>query len=245
VTKRIAMWSGPRNISTAMMRSFSSRSDCFVSDEPFYGAFLKETGIDHPMAADVIASMESDWHKVADTLAGDPPDGSPVWYQKHMSHHMVGPVAPDDLNGLTHAFLIRDPRLMAASYARKRETVSADDLGLGLQRAFFDRECQRLGHAPPVIDSAYVLAEPEGTLSQLCWALGIAWDPAMLHWPAGRHLQDGVWAPHWYGHVEASSGFEPVEPGDPPPLDPALQAVADACMDDYQHLSRFALRSAQ
>ena len=164
LTLRIAMWSGPRNISTAMMRSFSSRPDCFVSDEPFYGAFLKETGADHPMADEVIASMETDWRKVADALAGDPPDGSPIWYQKHMAHHMVGPIAPDDLEGLTHAFLIRNPARMVASYARKREAVTAADLGLKLQREFFDRECERLGHAPPVVDSAYVLAEPQGTL---------------------------------------------------------------------------------
>jgi hypothetical protein len=227
-----------------MMRSFSSRPDCFVSDEPFYGAFLKETGADHPMAEEVIASMETDWRKVAEALTGDPPDGSPVWYQKHMAHHMVGPIAPDDLEGLTHAFLIRDPHLMAASYARKRETVTSADLGLRLQREFFDRECQRLGHAPPVIDSAYVLAEPSGVLSQLCWALGISWDPAMLSWPAGCHPQDGIWASHWYGHVEASTGFESPDFTDPLPLAPALQAVADACMDDYLHLSRFALRNA-
>lgn len=228
-----------------MMRSFSSRSDCFVSDEPFYGAFLKESAADHPMADEVIASMETDWQKVAETLAGDPPDGSPIWYQKQMAHHMVGPVAPDDLEGMTHAFLIRDPARMAASYARKREAVSAADLGLQLQRQFFDRECDRLGQAPPVIESAYVLAEPAGVLSQLCWMLGINWDPAMLHWPAGRHPEDGKWASHWYGHVEASTGFETQEVGDPPPLEPALQAVADACMDDYLHLSRFALRSIQ
>ena len=228
-----------------MMRSFSSRPDCFVSDEPFYAAFLKETGADHPMADKVIASMETGWREIAEALAGDPPDGSPIWYQKHMSHHMVGIFAPDDLEGMTHAFLIRDPALMAASYAKKREAVTAEDLGLRLQREFFDRECQRLGHAPPVIESAYVLAEPEGVLSQLCWALGIGWDPAMLRWPGGPHPQDGVWAAHWYGHVEASTGFEPVEPGEPPPLEPELQAVADACMDNYLHLSRFALRSAQ
>ena len=245
MTLRIAMWSGPRNISTAMMRSFSSRTDCFVSDEPFYGAFLEQTGADHPMRGEVIASMETDWATIAETLAGDPPDGSPIWYQKHMSHHMVGPLAPDDLQGLTHAFLIRDPRLMVASYARKRETVTAADLGLKLQREFFDRECNRLGHAPPVVDSAYVLAEPEGVLSQLCWALGINWDPAMLSWPGGPHSRDGVWAAHWYGHVEASTGFEPVELGEPPELEPELQRVADACMSDYLHLSRFALRSAK
>jgi hypothetical protein len=245
VTLRIAMWSGPRNISTAMMRSFSSRSDSFVSDEPFYGAFLRETGADHPMADEVIASMETDWRKVANSLAGDPPDGSPIWYQKQMAHHMVGPVAPDDLEGLIHAFLIRDPRQMAASYARKRETITPADLGLRLQREFFDREADRLGRAPPVIDAADVLADPKAALSALCNALGIEWSEAMLSWPAGRHPEDGVWASHWYGHVEASTGFEAPEASDTPHLDPTLQAVADACMIDYLHLSSFALRNAR
>jgi len=244
VTTRIAMWSGPRNISTAMMRSFSSRSDCFVSDEPFYGAFLKTTGTDHPMRDEVIASMETDWSTIADAMGGEAPDGSPLWYQKHMAHHMVGPVAPDDLRGLTHAFLIRDPSRMVASYVRKREAVRPEDLGLRLQREFFDRECQRLGYAPPVVDSADVLADPAGTLSRLCAALGIAWDPSMLSWPVGRHPEDGIWASHWYGHVEASQGFESPEAGDQPQLDRPLQGVADACMGDYLHLSRFALRGA-
>ncbi len=245
MTIRIAMWSGPRNISTAMMRSFSSRSDCFVSDEPFYGAFLKQTGADHPMRDKVIASMETDWRGVADFLAGDPPDGSSLWYQKQMAHHMVGPVAPDDLKGVIHAFLIRDPAQMVASYARKREEVTAADLGLAVQRAFFDRECERLGHAPPVIDSAEVLTDAAGTLQALCAALDIEWDPAMLSWPAGRHDQDGVWAAHWYGRVEASTGFEPPAKSGAPALDERLQIVADACAEDYHHLSRFSLRSAE
>ena len=122
------MWSGPRNISTAMMRSFSSRPDCFVSDEPFYGAFLKATGAAHPMRDDVIESMETDWRRVAEALAGDPPDGSPIWYQKHMAHHMVGPIAHDDLPGLQHAFLIRDPARVVASYAAKRVAVRSPPL---------------------------------------------------------------------------------------------------------------------
>ena len=239
------MWSGPRNISTAMMRSFSSRSDCFVSDEPFYGAFLKESGADHPMRDEVIASMETDWRKVADAMGGEPADGSPLWYQKQMAHHMIGPVAPDDLKGVTNAFLIRDPARMAASYAKKREEVTASDLGLSAQRAFFDRLCDRLGQAPAVIDSADVLADPEATLKLLCQALEIEWDPAMLEWPAGRHPEDGAWAPHWYGRVEQSTGFEPPQDDLRPVLDDRLQRVADDCIDDYLHLSRFALKTGE
>lgn len=235
------MWSGPRNISTALMRSFSSRPDCFVSDEPFYGAFLKETGADHPMRDEVIASMDTDWGRIADTLSRDPPDGSAIWYQKQMAHHMVGPVAPDDIKGVTHAFLIRDPRRMVASYARKREDVTAEDLGVGLLRAFFEREADRKGSPPAVVDSGDVLADPAATLSALCSALDIAWTEAMLRWRTGRHAQDGVWASHWYGRVECSTGFEGEEDGEMPTLDPHLQAVADACHDDYQFMARFRL----
>jgi hypothetical protein len=226
-----------------MMRSFSSRPDCFVSDEPFYGAFLKESGADHPMRDEVIVSMETDWFRIAEAMAGGPPDASPLWYQKQMAHHMVGPVGPDDIRNVTHAFLIRDPKRMVASYARKREQVTADDLGNGPLRAFFDRECDRLGSAPPVVDAADVLADPAGTLSALCAALDIAWTEAMLHWPAGRHPQDGIWAPHWYGRVEASTGFESEEDPEPPALDSRLQEIADACEGDYQTMARFRLRS--
>lgn len=224
-----------------MMRSFSSRPDCFVSDEPFYGAFLKETGADHPMRDEVIASMETDWFKIAEAMAGDPPDGSPLWYQKQMAHHMAGPVAPDDIRNVTHAFLIRDPRRMVASYARKREAVTADDLGVKLVREFFEREADHLGSPPPVVDSADVLANPAGTLSALCSALGILWTDAMLQWPAGRHPEDGIWASHWYARVEASTGFEGEEDAELPVLDAHLQAVADACEEDYQAMARFRL----
>ena len=237
---RIAMWSGPRNISTAMMRSFSSRPDCAVSDEPFYGCYLKATGADHPMREEIVAAMDCDWRSVAAAMAGPVPGGRPVWYQKHMPHHMAGPVAPDDLKGVVHAFLIRDPARMAASYAAKRESVTPGDLGIAAQRAFFDRESDRTGHAPPVIDSADVLRDPAGTLAARCGALGIGWDAAMLRWPAGRHPDDGIWAPHWYGRVEASTGFDGAEPP-PPALAGALAAVADACRADYEALAAHAL----
>jgi hypothetical protein len=209
VTLRIAMWSGPRNLSTAMMRSFSSRADTFVSDEPFYGCFLKQTGADHPMRDEVIASMGCDWGSVMERLRGDPPDGSPVWYQKHMWHHMSGPIGYDDFTGFTHAFLIREPERMIASYLRKREAAHFEDFGLERQAEFFDREADRLGHAPPVIDAKDVLANPAGVLAKLCAALGIIWDDAMLSWAPGRRSTDGIWAAHWYNAVEKSTGFEP------------------------------------
>ncbi len=242
MTIRIAMWSGPRNISTAMMRSFESRADTAVSDEPFYGAYLKTTGADHPMASDVIASMDCDWRSVATAMAGAAPGHAPVWYQKHMVHHMVGPVAPDHLEGVTHAFLIRDPALMIASYAAKRETVAPRDLGLEAEADFFEREADRLGRAPPVVDSADVLADPEPTLKALCAALGLAWDRAMLSWQPGRRPTDGVWAPHWYARVEASTGFEPpLSTG--PRLDDEGRRVRDAVQPYYERLAKNRLRA--
>ncbi len=120
---RIAMWSGPRNLSTAMMRSFGSRADSFVTDEPFYGAYLRQTGDPQPLMEQVIASMDCDWRSVARTLTGPNPAATPIWYQKHMAHHMVGPIAHHDLPGLRHAFLIRDPARVVASYAAKRVMV--------------------------------------------------------------------------------------------------------------------------
>jgi hypothetical protein len=229
------MWSGPRNLSTAMMRSFGNRADTFVSDEPFYGAFLKDSGADHPMAAETIAAMDCDWAGVMRTLSGEPPEPRPIWYQKHMWHHMVGPVGYDDFAGFTHAFLIRAPELMIASYLRKREAARFEDFGLDRQAEFFAREADRLGEAPPVVDANDVLADPQGTLGALCAALGIPWDPAMLHWPAGRRATDGPWAPHWYHAVEASTGFGPPEPL--PALEGEAARVADRCRSYYERLA--------
>lgn len=217
MTIRIAMWSGPRNLSTALMRSFGTRADTFVSDEPFYGCFLKDTGADHPMREETIASMDCDWNSVMRTLSGDAPDGSPIWYQKQMWHHMMGPIGYGDFAGFRHAFLIRAPERMIASYLRKRESARFEDFGLEKQAEFFESEADRLGHAPPVIEANDVLADPQGVLSRLCAALGISWDPSMLSWAPGRRATDGVWAAHWYNAVENSTGFgepdaEPVGP---------------------------------
>jgi len=235
---RIAMWSGPRNLSTAMMRSFGNRSDTFVSDEPYYGAFLKQSGAAHPMRDEIVAAMDCDWRSIAGTLAGPCPDGSAIWYQKHMWHHMIGPVGHSDFAGFTNAFLIREPARMIASYLRKRESAAFEDFGLERQADFFEREADRLGHAPPVVDASDVLAAPERAIRGLCGRLGIPFDPVMLRWPPGRRETDGVWASHWYGAVEASTGF-----GLPKEKDEQLpdesRRLADRCRPYYERLAAY------
>ena len=238
MTRRIAMWSGPRNLSTAMMRSFGSRSDTFVSDEPFYGCFLKTSGADHPMKDEVMAAMDCDWANVMSALRGDPPDGSPIWYSKQMWHHMTGPVGYEDFSGFTHAFLIREPERMIASYLRKREAAAFEDFGLERQAEFFEREADRLGKTPPVIDASDVLRDPERVLSALCAAFGIPWDEAMLSWKPGRRSTDGPWAPHWYGAVESSTGFGPPD-DDPVELPDDARRLAERMRPFYEQLASY------
>ena len=235
------MWSGPRNLSTAMMRSFGSRSDTFVSDEPFYGCFLKDTGANHPMREEVVSATDCDWQSVMDSLRAPPSEDRPIWYQKHMWHHMAGPVGYADFEGFAHAFLIREPERMIASYLRKREAARFEDFGLERQAEFFEREANRLGKPPPVIDASDILANPQSVLSQLCEALGIPWQPQMLCWEPGPRATDGPWAPHWYAAVEASSGFGP------PEIDVAILAdgarrLADRCRPYYDKLAQHRLR---
>ena len=241
MTLRIAMWSGPRNLSTAMMRSFSSRQDTFVSDEPFYGCYLATSGAGHPMREETIAAMDCNWPSVMESLSGDPPDGSPIWYQKHMWHHMVGPIGYDDFEGFSHAFLIREPERMIASYLRKRESAAFEDFGLDRQAEFFEREAQRRGGPPPVVDANDVLADPAGVLSKLCDALGIRPEPAMLSWPPGRRQTDGIWAAHWYKAVEESTGFGPPET-DPVELPPEARRLAERCRPYYARLAAHRIR---
>ncbi len=234
------MWSGPRNISTAMMRSFGSRADCAVSDEPFYAAYLAATGLDHPMREAVIASQPTDWRKVAADMTGRVPEGKTVWYQKHMTHHMLPEFGLDWSEGLVNAFLIRAPEAVLASYAQKREgDFRLDEIGLPAQVELFERTAQRLGAAPPVIDGQDVLADPRRTLAALCSACGVAFDEAMLSWAPGRRSSDGVWAPAWYDAVERSTGFGPPrrEAGFDD-LPDSLKPIAEAARPLYERLAR-------
>ena len=240
---RIAMWSGPRNISTAMMRSFGARFDCTVSDEPFYGVFLKESGEPHPMAAETIAAMDCDWESVLATQSGPIPQGKSIWYQKHMPHHMIGGVTIEDMPNHRHAFLIRPPERVVASYKAKNELRRAEMLGFAKLREYFEIAAEMSGDRPPVVDSDTVLAEPKETLSELCRKLGIEWDEDMLSWQTGPHPEDGVWGAHWYDRVNASTGFGKA-PVALPQLDGEYREVADQCRADYEYLAQFAIGAA-
>ena len=242
MTIRIAMWSGPRNISTAMMRAFENRRDCAVSDEPFYAAYLAQTGLIHPMNDEVLASQPQDWREVAAAMAGPAPEAAPVWYQKHMSHHMLPGMGLEWTAACTNVFLIRRPESVLASYAVKRTQVMLEDIGFARQAEIFDTVAARTGKTPTVIDSASILEDPRRALVALCRSIGIPFDEAMLAWPAGRRASDGVWAPAWYDAVERSTGFAaPKPPIDRTTLPSNLQIIADAAQPYYDRLARHRL----
>lgn len=232
---RIAMWSGPRNISTAMLRSFGSRPDTAVSDEPLYAHYLKVTGVAHPGRDEVLAAHESDWRKVADELTGPVPRGRAIWYQKHMAHHLLPSIERGWLDRLTHAFLIREPDEMVASLLKTYPGARLPDTGLVQQSEIFDRVADRIGRAPPVVLASDVLKDPRAQLTALCDALGIPFLPVMLAWPAGRRETDGAWAPYWYTAVEASTGFEPYRPRRVE-LSPGQARLVDECRPYYEKL---------
>jgi hypothetical protein len=225
------MWSGPRNISTAMMRSWENRPDTVVVDEPFYAAYLARTGADHPAREEVIASQPTDPDQVVAQLRAPLPPGKSVHYAKQMTHHIADDQDLGWLRGFRNVLLIRDPREVVASYVKARETCEPEDIGLLQQVRLLDH----LDEHPPVIDAGDFLRDPEAHLRWLCDWLGIEFTERMLHWPAGPRDSDGVWAPHWYDAVWASTGFAPWRPREVD-LDQHDAAVAEACRPAYERL---------
>ncbi len=235
----LAMWSGPRNISTAMMYSFANRADCEAWDEPFYGFSLQHKGNDHPMRDEIIASMETDWDKLVKNCTT--PSKKPLLYQKHMTHHMLDGYDRSFILTLTNAFLIRSPARVLASYTQKWADVDLRAIGFVEQAEIFDLAAQKLGHAPPVVDSDDILANPKTVLSKLCAACGIAFDDAMLKWPKGPKACDGVWASHWYNAAWDSAGFS-APPAKTITLPPELQRIADAAQPYYDQLKAHSIK---
>ena len=239
---RIAMWSGPRNLSTAMMYSFGARNDFSVWDEPFYAPYLKESKKPHPMLDEIFEREETDPAKVAERCIGEIPNGKKHFYQKHMPHHILETFPQDWVNDVCNVFLIRHPARVIASYSKKNGVPDLADIGIAKQAYMFDRIYAETGQYPITIDSTDIREAPETMLKLLCEAIGIDWDPAMLSWPEGGHISDGAWAPHWYPEVWKSTGFAAAE-DELPELPGHLQSVLDQALPYYEHLAQFKIKN--
>lgn len=231
---KIAMWSGPRNLSTAMMYAFGNRPDCAVVDEPFYAAYLSMTGLDHPMRDAILTSQDQDPQAVANTLSGAHPEDKPVFYQKHMTQHMIAGVPRDWMREVTNVFLIRHPARVIASYAAKRENPTLEDIGFP-QQAELLAQVTDWGQKSVVIDSHDIRDNPHEMLEKLCNAIGLPFTEQMLSWPEGGHKDDGVWASHWYGAVWNSTGFAGAE-GPLPEVPEHLQGVLQDALPLYEEM---------
>lgn len=233
MSTNIAMWSGPRNISTAMMYAFGNRADCLAWDEPFYAFSLVHHGNDHPMREEIIAANESDWDSLVNRCLA--PAGKPVFYQKHMTHHMLPGFDRGWIRNLTNAFLIRSPERVLASYSVKWPDVTLRDIGFVEQLEIFEMVADHLGKTPPVVDTEDIVDDPHAMLAKLCKACGIPFDPAMLSWPAGPKPFDGVWAPHWYNMAWQSTGLSKPESREVN-LPSHLQRIADEARPYYEKM---------
>jgi Sulfotransferase domain len=232
---RIAMWSGPRNISTAMMRAWGNRRDTVVIDEPFYAYYLRTTGKNHPGADEVIAAGEIDWRKIIAHLTGPIPNGQQIFFQKQMTHHFLPEMNREWLGAVTNCFLIRDPREVIASYVKKREDPSLEDLGFIQQVEIFNFVRDRLNSIPPVVDAKDVLENPERTLRLLCDAVRVDFNKSMLSWPPGLRETDGIWARHWYTEVAKTTSFQPYRPTDRQ-VPERLREIYERCRNCYEKL---------
>lgn len=222
------------------MRSWASRSDTHVIDEPFYAHYLQETGYDHPGAREIIDAYETDWRLVIDRLLAND-NGKAIYYQKHMTQHMLQHIDRSWLSEISNCFLIRDPRRMLLSFARVIPNPQLDQTGLPHQVELFKYVKQATGQIPPVIAARDVLRNPEATLRLLCNALDVAFDCAMLRWRPGKHASDGIWAQHWYASVEASTSFAPYQE-DETPVPENMRALLDDCQALYAQMAPYCIR---
>ena len=234
---RVAMWSGPRNISTAIMRAWENRPDTVVVDEPFYAAYLLRTGVDHPDRDAVIASQPTDPAQVVASLMAPLPAGARIQYSKQMTHHLADDMDLGWTDDFRNVLLIRDPREVVASYVRSRDACEPEDIGV-LQQ---ERLLATWPQTPPVIDAGDFLRDPEGHLRWLCDWLGIGFTERMLSWPPGPRDSDGVWAPHWYHAVWRSTGFDPWRPRHVE-LSEHEARVAQTCRPAYDRMHASRLR---
>lgn len=231
------MWSGPRNVSTAVMYAFRQRTDTKVFDEPLYGWYLASTGLEHPGRHQVLAAMETDGEVVVrDVILG--PCDTPVRFFKNMAHHVRG-LDRSFLDEITNLLLTRDPLEMLPSLAQQIPEPTLADTGLVEQVEILDRELAS-GRRPVVLDAKRLLLNPPAVLIEACRRLDLQFERAMLSWPAGPKPEDGVWAPHWYDNVHRSTGFARYRRKDEP-FPERLEPLLEASQPLYERLLTYAL----
>jgi hypothetical protein len=238
-TLRVNLWSGPRNVSTALMYSFAQRADTRVVDEPLYAHYLRVSGAEHPGRDEVLAWQENDGAKVVREVILGPCD-KPVLFMKHMAHHLVE-IDRAFLARCANVILTRDPTDMLPSLAENLRTPTLRDTGCAMQTELVT-ELRALGQDPPVLVAAEILRDPKSVLAKLCARLAIPFDAAMLSWKAGARPEDGIWAPHWYASVHRSSGFEPYKKKSAP-FPERLRPLLEECRPYFAELSRLAIRA--
>ncbi len=236
---RLCLWSGPRNVSTALLYSFAERADTRVVDEPLYAHYLRVSGADHPGRDEVLRAQEVDGSKVVRDVVLGPCD-RPVLFQKHMAHHLVA-LDRSFLRQTVNVLLVRDPAEVVVTLSKQLPDPTLRDVGIQAQCELED-ELRRLGQEPVILDAKETLLDPEGVLAELCRRVGLAWDPAMLSWPRGARPFDGAWAPHWYQNVQQSTGFEPYRPKSAP-IPEQLRPLVLQCLPYYDRLLAQAIRA--
>ncbi len=202
----IATWSGPRNISTALMRSWSSRSDTFVTDEPFYAYYLNETNLKHPMHIEIINKYSTNYNQIIDYLTSEIPESKKIWYQKHMAHHILDLDNIEWITNFENCILLRDPKEVISSYSRKNELNSIDELGYRQQYEIV-KFLRRKNKPYMIIDSSEILKNPAKVLFAWCKKINIKYDQSMLKWEKGNHVNDGIWWKSWYDNVIKTTTF--------------------------------------
>jgi hypothetical protein len=229
------MWSGPRNLSTALMRSFENRTDTAVIDEPFYAHFLKQTNLNHPGRNEIISTLDSNWDNIVLKITGPIPHNKSIWYQKHMAQHNLEGCDLNWIKSFHNCILIRDPKYVIPSYNKEYSLSDEKLLGycqqLNLIRILEDEE----SITPPIFDATDILEKPEQALKNICISVGIRFSQKMLKWPKGKRKSDGVWAKYWYRNVENSSGFQPFQKKNIV-IDKKLIPLYDKCLVDYNSM---------
>lgn len=235
---KVACWSGPRNISTALMRSWSSRGDSFVSDEPLYAYYLKNTQLKHPMYQEIIEHYPNNYEDVVTSLSGEIPNGKDCWYQKHMAHHLIDLSNMSWIKNFENCLLIRHPRDVIKSYTKKNTLNHVDELGYSQQYKIM-KYLDSVDKKFIVIDSNILLNNPKKILSRWCSSINLEFDISMLSWEKGNYPQDGIWWKHWYDNVITTTHFQKFS-NNQDKLDKKYQPIYDEALDYYNKLYYFA-----